>query len=255
MNKSTNPNDPCVFLQWDTDFFGHRIARAHGHTLDKEGVRSILAWCRQHNIECLYFLANSDQPETIRLAEDNRFRLVEVRMNMGRSIKAWDPESRQKNQDVSIRHARPEDLPVLEKIGALSYVNSRFFFDDRFSEEKWQAYYATWVRNSCSGSADLAYVAELDGNVVGYITGNIDQQDPTVGIYELTGVAPEARRAGVGQELFRSGIDWYVEAGVERIWFATQGRNIPTQRMVQRDGFYTLSCQLYYHKWFDDPET
>ena len=75
------------------------------------------------------------------------------------------------------------------------------------------------------------------------------------GIYELTGVKESARKSGVGQELFRSGLDWYVRSGIESIWVATQGRNIPTQRMIQRNGFITRSCQFYYHRWFDRNQT
>ncbi len=87
--------------------------------------------------------------------------------------------------------------------------------------------------------------------MIGYITGLVDKENNT-GIYELTGVRESARRSGVGQELFRSGLDWYVRNNVPSIWVATQGRNVTTQRMIQRHGFLTKSCQLYYHKWFKE---
>ena len=243
-------NEPCIFLEWDTDFFGYRIGRVLGDQLDMKKIESIYAWSENNAIECLYFLANADDPDTIRQAEEHGFKLVEVRLNMERSLKNWDPSTRSKaSQDVHIRSIKPEDIPILQEIAKNSYVDSRFYFDKCFSEEKWQSYYATWVKKSCSGGADLVLIAENDDEVVGYITGNITDHQ-TEGIYELTGVKPSARRAGVGQELFRSGLDWYKENGVDYVWLATQGRNIPTQRMIQRNGFITKSCQLYYHKWF-----
>jgi GNAT superfamily N-acetyltransferase len=247
MNTKT---EPCQFLQWDTDFFGHRIARVNGQRLDRDCVEAIYAWCEDQAIECLYFLAASDDPQTIRLAEDHDFRLVEVRISLERSLKDWDPETRPKAaEDVFVRPVRPEDIPILQGIAGHSYIDSRFYFDKCFPQEKWQAYYETWVRKSCEGGADLALVAEKDGQVVGYITGLVSKDKPQ-GQYELTGVEPAVRRAGVGQELFRSGLDWYVRSGVEYIWVDTQGRNVVTQRMIQRHGFLTRSCQLYYHKWF-----
>ena len=30
----TGTSDPCQFLQWDTDFFGYRIARIEAHRLE-----------------------------------------------------------------------------------------------------------------------------------------------------------------------------------------------------------------------------
>jgi dTDP-4-amino-4,6-dideoxy-D-galactose acyltransferase len=243
--------EPCQYLPWDTDFFGHRIARVNGHRLDHNLVEAIYAWCEDQAIECLYFLSDSDDPQTIRLAEDHDFRLVEVRINLERSLKDWDPETRPKAaEDVCVRPVRPEDIPILQEIAGGSYIDSRFYFDKCFSQEKWQTYYETWIRKSCEGGADLALVAERYGRVVGYITGLISKNNKSEGQYELTGVDPSVRRAGVGQELFRSGLDWYVRSGVEYIWVATQGRNVTTQRMIQRHGFLTRSCQFYYHKWF-----
>ncbi|MEW5869941.1 MAG: GNAT family N-acetyltransferase [Chloroflexota bacterium] len=249
------PFEPCQLLQWDTEFFGYRIARLQADRLDAQILESVYAWSETHQIQGLYFLAVADDIHTIRLAEDHGFRLVEVRLNMERSLKDWDPLTRPKAaEDVLIRDIRPEDLPILQEIAATSYVDSRFYFDPHFSEDKWQAYYATWIKKSCQGAAaggaDIALAAEKDGQVVGYITGLIDKNDPTQGQYELTGVRISARKSGVGQELFRSGLDRYVQHGVQRVWLATQGRNVPTQRMVQRNGFITRSCQLYYHKWF-----
>jgi len=242
---------PCEFLQWDTDFFGHRIARAKSHLLNFQLVESINAWAEKHSIDCLYFLANSDDPLTIRLAEDQEFHLVEIRMVYERSLMNWDPVTRPRDiTKVNTRPVHPEDLPTLRAIARTSYVDSRYYFDKNFSEDKWQSYYETWVNKSCQGGADLALVAEKEDEVVGYITGTIDKETQE-GIYELTGVKEDVRKTGIGQELFRSGLDWYVRSGIKSIWVATQGRNIPTQRMIQRNGFISRSCQLYYHKWFD----
>ena len=243
-------NEPCEFLSWDTEFFGHRIGRINGNQLDDKSVESIFAWSENNGIDCLYFLANSDDPDTIRSAEEHNFQLVEIRLTMERSLHDWQPDAHPTtSQNLLIRPGKPEDILALQEIAKNSYVDSRFYFDKCFSEEKWQAYYAAWVKKSFSGGAELVLVAEKEHEIVGYITGKIGES-PTEGIYELTGVKPEARRAGVGQKLFRSGLDWYKQNGVEYVWLATQGRNVATQRMIQRNGFITKSCQLYYHKWF-----
>ncbi len=244
---------PCTFLDWDSEFFGHRIARVNGTRLDPVFLQSVLDWCHEQAIECLYFLAESNDPQTVWLAGDQLFSLVEFRITLERSLKTWDPETRPRaaEEDVQIRFVEPQDIPALEEIAKTSYVDSRYYFDRNFSERNWQSFYATWVRKSCMGGADLALAAVKNGEVIGYITGLVDKENNT-GIYELTGVRESARRSGVGQELFRSGLDWYVRNHVPSIWVATQGRNVTTQRMIQRHGFLTKSCQLYYHKWFKD---
>jgi RimJ/RimL family protein N-acetyltransferase len=247
----TQPNNLCQFLEWDSNFFQIRIGRVNQNYLDEDTLKTSLEWCKDQQIDCLYFLAASDDPKTVRLAEKNHFQMVEIRLIMERSLKDWKPAAQSGDDpSITIRHPQPQDIPVLEKIAAFSYVDSRYYFDQGFDSQKWQAYYSTWVKKSCQGGADLALIAEKDGEVVGYITGNRNKENPREGIYELTGVAPQARRSGVGQELFRRGLDWFLEHGVDTVWLATQGRNVPTQRMVQRNGFITKACQIYYHKWF-----
>lgn len=242
--------EPAVFLDWDTNFFGYRIGRANENQLTPERLAALEAWSSANQIQCLYFLANADDRQTIWLAEKNGFRLVEVRLIYERRLADWNPQTRPTSAPgVIVRPSRPEDLPELQEIAKNSYVDSRFYFDQNFTEAQWQAYYQFWVKKSVSGSADLALTAEKDGQIVGYITGLVDREN-NQGIYELTGVKETARRLGVGQELFRSGIDWYVRQEIPYMWLATQGRNLSTQRMVQRDGFLTRNCQLYYHKWY-----
>jgi dTDP-4-amino-4,6-dideoxy-D-galactose acyltransferase len=246
----SDKTEPGVVLEWDTNFFGRRIGRWNAKRLTPSGLAELDAWRRANSVECLYFLAGADDRDTVALAEENGFHLVEVRLLYERKLSSWDPERRPcEAPQVSVRPSRPEDVPALQEIAKNAYTGSRFYFDRRFSEEQWQAYYRCWIQKSVNGGADLALTAELDGEIVGYITGLVDK-DKNEGIYELTGVRDDARRHGVGQELFRSGIDWFVRQGIPYMWLATQGRNVPTQRMVQRDGFVTRACQLYYHKWY-----
>ena len=242
----------CKFLDWDSQFFGFRIAQATVNQLDPQSAQVIQAWCREQEIDCLYFLAPSDEPATIRLAEEDGYRLVEVRLDFERKLTGWDPNTRPRaTSDVHIRLAQPQDIPTLQDIAENSYINTRYYNDDRFLENKCQELYRIWIKRSCEGHAQMALVAEVDGQIQGYITGYRKAHKPE-GQFDLTGVRHAVRRGGIGQELFRSGLDWYANAGVEYIGVTTQGRNIPTQRMIQRNGFITRSCQLYYHKWFSE---
>ena len=70
----------CEFLPWDTEFFGERIGRARIHRMNVHTANTILEWCAAQSIRCLYFLADSDDPETVRVAEDHAFHLMDIRV-------------------------------------------------------------------------------------------------------------------------------------------------------------------------------
>ncbi len=248
----TVTTEPCQFLQWDSDFFGFRIARVCDRHLSAADLGMVFTWCDANSVDCLYFLADSDDAGTIRLVEEHGFHLVEIRITYEGRLKNWNPETRPKaNKRLIIRDLQPEDIGTLQEIAKNSYKDSRWYFDPRFSDETCQAYFQTWIKKSAEGNADFVLVAELEGELLGYISGNRERHEST-GTFELTAVKEVSRGLGIGHELFASGLDWYLREGVDRILVNTQGRNIPTQRMIQRHGFISKSVQLYYHKWFAD---
>ena len=244
--------EPCQFLPWDTNFFGRRIAWAIEHRLSLETVEAILEWCETHAIDCIYFLADSDHAETVRLAEDYSFRLVDIRVTLQCNI--GDRQARRSNdlcQTVRVRHSRQSDIPALQAIARTSYGDSRFYFDPCFSIQSCEALYETWIKRSCEGYADVVLVAEVNDQPVGYVSCHLITNTPC-GQIGLVGVGSQARGRIVGRTLIDHSLHWFAEHGVELVSVVTQGRNIAAQRLYQHCGFLTHSVQLWYHKWLSD---
>lgn len=244
--------EPCQFLSWDTNFFGHRIARATVHQLSPQTVEAILEWCETQAIECVYFLADSDHAETVRLAEDYGFRLVDIRVTLQCNIK--DRQARLSSnltKTVHVRHSHQSDIPALQAIARTSYGDSRFYFDPCFPAKSCEALYETWIKRSCEGYADVVLVAEVNYQPVGYISCHLIS-NTLHGQIGLVGVGSQARDGGVGRILVEHSLRWFAEHDVEVISVVTQGRNIAGQRLYQRCGFLTRSVQLWYHKWMPD---
>ena len=237
----------CEFLAWDTEFFGVRIGRVNGHSLTEQSAEDVLDWARSNAIECLYFLSDFDDPETIRLAQLHGFQLIDIRIIFELNLKKNARSAAQPVSDVLIRPARPDDIPELESIAHKSYEVTRFHFDQRFPREKSDALYETWIRKSCQGYADQVLVADLERQPIGYITLSLLGNGQ--GQIGLVGVGEKARGRGVGKSLIYASIDWLAAQNVEIERVATQGRNIAAQRLYQSCGFLTSSVQLWHHKW------
>jgi dTDP-4-amino-4,6-dideoxy-D-galactose acyltransferase len=244
--------EPCQLLPWDSDFFGRRIARATAHRLAPQTVRAILEWCEAQAIECVYFLADSDDAETVRLAEDHGFRLLDIRVTLQCDIRERQAGP---NDDlpptISVRHSRQSDVPALQAIARTSYGHTRFYFDPCFPVESCDALYETWIRRSCEGYADVVLVAEMDERIAGYVSCHMAGNTPQ-GQIGLVGIEAQARGRGVGRVLIDHSLRWFAEQGAEVVSVVTQGRNLAAQRLYQRCGFLTHSVQLWYHKWMSD---
>lgn len=240
---------PCEFLDWDTAFFGCRIARVVGHRLSLQSLRRVLQWCKSHQIECLYFLADAVDPGTTQHAEDHGFRLVDIRITFqcvagGHAGKGQYASS----EAVQIRPFRGGDLPQLRDIARDSHRDSRFYFDGQFPVELCDTLYQVWIERSCTGYANTVLVADVAGQPSGYISCHLPGKD-SYGRIGLVGVAPSARGHGVGRALVSHGLDWFAGHSVDLVQVATQGRNTAAQRLYQRCGFLTHEVQLWFHKW------
>lgn len=237
----------CELLLWDTDFFGFRIGRVHEPRLSEQLIRYILEWEKSNLIDCLYFLAEFDDPTTIQLANTHQFQLVDIRVILERGIQRYQEVNSDPTGEAIIRPFQNDDIPILESIAKTSHTDSRFYFDKNFPRDKCDTLYEIWIRRSCEGFADQVLVAELGGVVVGYITCKI--VNDITGNIGLVGVGEQARGQGIGKSLVRAALDWFASKNLQSVQLATQGRNISAQRLYQSCGFLTHSVQLWYHRW------
>ncbi|MFZ6028798.1 MAG: GNAT family N-acetyltransferase [Chloroflexota bacterium] len=249
-------NDVCQFLPWDTDFFGFRVARVCENTLTAQTLQQAGEFCRRNEIRCLYFLAGIEDPTTTGLAEAHGFHYADIRVTFEHKL-PFKGHTFEHTDGVALRPAKPVDIPTLVEIARDSYVASRFYYDPNFSRLASGHLYETWIKVSCEGYAQTVWVAEVDGEAVGYITCHVDET-PRRGRIGLVGVGSKAQGRGIGKLLVQRGLAWFSEQGLPLATVVTQGRNIQAQRLYQRCGFVTQALQLWYHKWYpeeDKPES
>jgi dTDP-4-amino-4,6-dideoxy-D-galactose acyltransferase len=241
-------NNLCEYLEWDSDFFGVRIARLTVTRLTPQTAQEVDAWCEANKVSCLYFLADADDASTLRVTEANAYHFVDIRMTLDRALSdAATPEG-DRSGFGGTRPATQEDLPNLRAIARVSHSDSRFYYDPHLPDARCDDLYETWIDKSVNGYADAVLVAELEGAAVGYITCHL--RDDAAGQIGLVGVSAQAQGRGLGGELINAALGWFRGQGVQRVSVVTQGRNCPAQRLYGRSGFLTRSVQLWYHKWY-----
>jgi dTDP-4-amino-4,6-dideoxy-D-galactose acyltransferase len=234
-------SDLCTILDWDSAFFRRRIARVTPNRLTAEQADAALAWCAEQNIDCLYFLADSDHADTVRAVEARGFALVDVRLVLEhRGVSPMLPPG--------IRPSRPDDVPALKAMARVNHRDSRFYYDGHFPAADCDALYAVWIERSCAGYADAVLVAERNGQRAGYVSCH---RSGTGGQIGLLGVGEAWQGQRLGPALIDAALHWFGERGIETVQVVTQGRNLRAQRAYQRCGFVSAEMQLWYHRWFD----
>jgi dTDP-4-amino-4,6-dideoxy-D-galactose acyltransferase len=239
-------SDVCSYLEWDSAFFDKRIARANCARLDDSNVSELLDWCGHHRIDCLYFLADTGDAETVRIAQRNDFREVDVRLTLDRPINQQD-RFPAPTLDSRVRLARDSDLTVLRQLTRTLHRDSRFYYDEHFDRDKCGLLYAAWIEKSVGDPTQTVFVPEVDSQPVGYISCATRGPETQIG---LLGVAPAFAGQGFGKALVQQFITWSALQGSRRGTVVTQERNIAAQGLYRHCGFRPASFQRWYHRWF-----
>ncbi len=250
---TTHADTTCEFLPWDSEFFGHRIGRVCGDTMDQGLAQAADRWAIENSIRTLYFLARSDDPATTRTAEKHGYTLADVRMTFERAVDLAPSRAMSPASGYAIRQACLTDVPGLQKIAAAGHVGTRFANDPHFARERVQAFYSTWIALECQGRAQQVLVsASREGEPLGYISCHLGPNG--TGEIGLVGVNERYRSNGLGSALVRAALSWFLSQQVRRVTVVTQGNNKPAQRLYQKNGFLTQNVQLWFHKWFPESD-
>jgi ribosomal protein S18 acetylase RimI-like enzyme len=245
-----NDPAPAVFLPWDSEFFGARIARMNGNILDDVLLRQADEWCRENSIDCLYFLADPDVSGSITLAENSGFRLCDIRVSLEHVIGRYPRVAVDDSDGYMLRPLVDDDIPALMQIAGRIHQITRFWRDPGFPDSRCSELYRKWLERDVTGRADHVVVCEYSGIPVGYVTCLLDGSSPPGGSISLLGVHEDHRKRGMGSRLLRGAIDWFGESGVRNIEVVTQGTNIASLRVYQEAGFLVNSMMVWFHRWF-----
>ncbi len=232
----------CRRLEWDSTFFGRRIASIRGKRLDRAKICSVQDFVRAESIDCIYYLVDDGDLESIEIAEDAGFRCMDVRVTRERSL-----EHRSLEDVVGAQPYREEDLHALQAIARSSHGATRFYHDPGFPREMCDALYERWITNACISVESDVLVVRDSGDAVGYVTCLSESAE--MGKIGLIAVAENCRGRGFGELLVRSSLVRLATRGHERVRVVSQARNAESARLYERLGFVTTVTERWYHFW------
>lgn len=145
-----------------------------------------------------------------------------------------------------IRSFRREDVEQIENISENAFNFDRFNQDYHLNLEKSKLHKKLWARNCCNGRSLDVLVAEVDGEVAGFVTCCIKDN---VGRIELIAVAEKYRGRNIGVDLLYAAQKWFAER-CEVMFVGTQAINVPAVKMYLKTGFKIESASITLHGWF-----
>ena len=150
-----------------------------------------------------------------------------------------------------IRRALRSDLPTLGALGD-SLLRTHFGFDARrfmAPHDDTAEGYAWFLGEELNNPDVVVFVAEQDGEVVGYVYAGVEGQNwkelrEEAGFIHDVVVAPQARTHGVGARLIEAACGWCRDRGMPRVLLWVAEQNTGAQRVFDRTGFRRTMVEM-----------
>ena len=231
---------------WDSEFFGVSIGQITTNRSTIEDLERAVRQAQEASVDCLYFLADADDPATLSAAEANGFSLVDIRLTLecdtGQAERPMPPHERS-----AIRTSSLDDVPDLMALARVNHRNTRFHRDTHFDPARSDELYAVWIERSVKGElADIVWVVDVEGVPRGYLTLQAGSHADVIG---LVAVDSEYRGMGYGRQLLATALTWTAGRGVPRVLVVTQGGSASAVRFYQQAGFRESAHAFWYHRW------
>lgn len=256
----------CSRLEWDSTHFGMPMAAVWDVIMSekvpnlretkKRAITLAISELKKKGITHISTKADIYDITTVHALEMASFRLMDTTV-----IYAFDFRKSQIPEfedQCRLRLAKSGDEAALIRIAAISFSKTRisedrFHADPCLPEEKSDALYIEWIRNSIRGKiADAIIVAELEGKPVGFTTienfrARADEVGVSIGALILSAVLPKARGRGVYTSMIRKGLE-YLRPKVDIAELGTQITNFPVQKAWSKLGFKLASGTYAFHR-------
>ena len=150
-----------------------------------------------------------------------------------------------------IRRATRADVDALGRLGALLMTVHYDFDRRRFLEpdEHAAAGYGRYLVSQLDNKDSVIFVAELDGDVIGYCWCVIEplswkELRDEAGFISDLALDPRARRQGAGTKLVEAAVSWFRERKLARVMLWTSTKNDPARRLFERAGFRSTMTEM-----------
>lgn len=229
-------------LDWDTNFFGHMVAKIHLLNNNKYEFIKILDDLRAKKYSLVYMEVEGDYgllSEEIllnngELVDDRAVYIKEVNCN---EIDDYDSKilSRYLEYDIS---------DELNELAVASSQYSRFRVDGNFPNELCDKMYHEWIKNILTTGE--VFTTKQKNRMSGMVA--LTHENNTVRI-ELLAVSRKYRNRNFGTKLMKSVCKYAMEYNCNNIRVVTQKQNIVAKKFYESCGYRSVGGSSVYHFW------
>ena len=231
------------FLEWDSNFFGYKVAGIKASELDSAGLDNIMRELRENEFKLAYcFVSPSDKLSNESLSQAPAL-LADEKITYSINVEEISFPGSEKIVPYHLNHASQKLITLALQSGDYS----RFKIDQNFRNKEFERLYMEWIGKSVSKElADEVLIYSEDDEILGFITLSKKNSKGSIG---LIAVDENQRGKAIGKKLIGRGLLYFKENNIAEIDVVTQKANSVACRFYETCGFRIKSIVNIYHLW------
>lgn len=231
-------------LEWDTHFFGYKIASIEADRLKSFDLNEIIKELKEMNFSLAYCFVHPEDNSFNESLRQNSALLVDVKVTYSILTDSKD------NLTISDNIKPYRFKYVSDKLKSLALQSgkySRFNIDPNFRENEYEKLYFEWIYKSVTKTLANEILVYQDGNEIqGFITL---RKIHDIGSIGLIAVDEKMRGKSIGRKLLNAAIVYFKENSIKHIEVITQKENSSACSFYESYGFEVSSVINVYHLW------
>lgn len=241
-----NPEEEFKILDWDSNFFGFKVAALLKERYGGISLSLILNHLKNNEYRLVYWASDSNDKESQDAAKEYGGFLADKKTTFTQELDKLEIESDPDIKSI-VEYSHKHPSPELINLGILSGEFSRFRVDNNIPADKFAGLYKLWITNSVNKNfADSVFVKYYENKVSAMVTV---QKKIDTGIIGLIAVDKILQGKKMGTALVYKALEWSKEKGCKTAKVVTQLDNKPACRLYEKCGYRIEKIENFYHFW------
>ncbi len=230
----------------DTERFGFNIAKIDGFDYP---IKDLLHELKRKEYRLVLTKVNADNIPLINELEQNGFRLKDIQLTYRYEL--IEPVVLSLSNDLTIREAKISDKEVLSIIAMKSFENyGHYSADKRLDAKKCQEIYGDWIIRSFDKKvADSILVAEINSQVVGFLSHKIYTEENKYAAGGIGAVDPSFRNKDIFRAITTAGLNWAIMNNCKWVEHNVLVTNLSVNMSFVKLGFRPSNSTISFHNW------
>jgi dTDP-4-amino-4,6-dideoxy-D-galactose acyltransferase len=237
-------NNYYDILEWDSLFFGYKVASIHPSKLVALDLNSLLRELSNSKVKLAYFFVDpSDEVSMNSIANASGLLVDEKVTYYIEGFKGSEAGG------ASLIRSYDKTYPSesLKELALQSGQFSRFKLDPNFKNNEFENLYFEWINSSVKKRIADEILVYYDNNVEkGFVTLAVKKDRGSIG---LIAVDQRERGKSVGRNLINESYAFFIKQNINMIEVVTQKANIGACHFYESLGFEVKSIINIFHLW------